>query len=158
MASLPCNTDSLYKVPLNPDPQKGPNLGLISTSCSGRAVLPTARCSALPSGGRHQGGRALARAGIPAMPTMPCPPLCPQRVRSPSKQEARISQGPRRLPSESRPPGSGAEAALQEELLLLVTLCPSLARAVTGTFRAPSPSGPPLPGRVLPHFFVRPFF
>lgn len=92
------------------------------------------------------------------MPTMPCPPLCPQRVRSPSKQEARISQGPRRLPSESRPPGSGAEAALQEELLLLVTLCPSLARAVTGTFRAPSPSGPPLPGRVLPHFFVRPFF
>lgn len=42
MASLPCNTDSLYKVPLIPDPQKGPDLGLIYTSCSGGAVLPTA--------------------------------------------------------------------------------------------------------------------
>lgn len=28
MASLPCNADSLYKVPLNPDPQKGQDLGL----------------------------------------------------------------------------------------------------------------------------------
>lgn len=42
MASLPCNTDPLYKVPLNLDPQKGPDLGLIYTSWSGGAVLPTA--------------------------------------------------------------------------------------------------------------------
>lgn len=42
IASLPRNTDSLYKVPLNPYPQKGPDLGLIHLSCSGGAILPAA--------------------------------------------------------------------------------------------------------------------
>lgn len=37
---------------------------------------------------------SLPAAGIPAMSAMQGPPLCPQRVRSPSKQEARIRQAP----------------------------------------------------------------
>lgn len=93
-ASLPCNVDSLDKVPLNPDPRKGPNLGLISTSCSGGAILPTTCCSALLSREQHQGSRAQ-----PEQESQQCwlchvLPLCPQRVRSPSKQEAGISQAP----------------------------------------------------------------
>lgn len=42
MTSLTCNTNTLCEVPLNSDPQKGPDLGLIYPSCSGGAVLPVA--------------------------------------------------------------------------------------------------------------------
>lgn len=91
MASVACNTNPLFKVPLTPDPQKGPDLGSAYTAqvepSRPRPLLCSAECSVAAAA-------SLPAAGIPAMSAMQCPPLCPQRVRSPSKQEARICQAP----------------------------------------------------------------
>lgn len=97
------------------------------------------------------GWQSPARAGIPAMPAMPCPPLCPQRVRSPSKQEAGISQT-RGAPSPDCQEGSAAGAAAAHGP---IPPCSQPSRgSLWGDSRVLSSSGPPLSGRVLPHFFA----
>lgn len=74
MAPVACNTNPLFKVPLTPDPQKGPDLGSPYTSCSGGAVLPMAiallcrveRGSSEPACSRHP--RNVSYAGSSSVP------------------------------------------------------------------------------------------
>lgn len=154
MASLPCNTDSLYKVPLNPYPQKGPDLGLIHISCSGGAILPTA--AALLSWRAAAGWQSPAGAGIPAMPAMPCPPLRPQRVRSPAEQEAGISQA-----RGARPGCRGGEGRQRCGSCCCWWPRPSLLPASAGTcggFQGALPLGTPAVGQGASSLLCRVIF
>lgn len=160
MASLPCNTDPLYKVPLNLDPQKGPDLGLIYTSRSGGAVLPTAvallcsqESSTRPTEPSH--GRNPSNAGYAVSSSLP------PKGQVSIKTRSRDQPGPRHSPFKPQLPGRRGETGLQELPLLVAPSlpAPSPAQAVTGGFQDALPLGtPPLSGRVLPHFIAGSFF
>lgn len=122
--------------------RSSPALGLTYPSCSGGAVLPTALALLCRVG--------LPGAGIPAMSAMHCPPLCPQRVSSPSKQEA----------STPRVWGSRRKAILQGVMLLLSQPlpAPSPAQAVTGGFQGILPIGIPTLGQTASSLLCRVIF
>lgn len=89
----------------------------------------------------------LPGAGIPAMSAMHCPPLCPQRVRSPCKQEARSCQEP----SVGEWKGGSATGTAAAAVPVPPCFQPRQPGAASRAFS-------PLLGRQHPHFFAGQFF